>query len=502
MSSLKTNIVANYAGKAIAAVAAFLFVPIYIHYLGIEAYGLIGFFTLLQSLANVLDFGFSPTLNRELARLSAIPGTAQESRDLVRTLEVIYWSIGLALGVAVVIAAPLIAHRWIHAQQLAPGVVQHALVLMGALLALQWPFSFYEGGLLGLQKLVTYNALQSVILLARGIGAIAVLHFVSPTIVAFFWWQVAMSAAGIAASAVLLWRALPEGERARFTPPLLRQIWRFAAGVTGISVIGIVLTIADKLVLSKRMPLADFGYYSLAFVVASVLYYAIYPLNTAIFPRFTQFVATGDERGVVRTYHAGSQLMTVITAPVALVLALFSFEVVQIWTGDATTAAHTAAVAAIATIGTMLNGFMNIPYSLQLAYGWTRLTLTVNAVAVVVQIPLLILATSRWGAIGAASVWLALNVMYCTVAANLMFRRLIRGERLHWYLQDLGAPLAAALAVVAVARLTLPPLPRLPMIAALGCITAAAFGAAALAAPEGRAAAMTMRNTLRARFAR
>jgi O-antigen/teichoic acid export membrane protein len=502
LPSLKTNIVANYVGKAVAALTAFLFVPVYIRYLGIEAYGLIGFFTLLQTLAGVFDFGFSPTLNRELARFSAKPGTEQEARDLVRTLELIYWGIGIAIGVAVVAASPLIAHRWIHPRNLAPAVVQQSLLLMGLMLALQWPFSFYEGGLLGLQKLVTYNAVQSAIQIVRGLGALAVLHFVAPTIVAFFWWQVAISAAGAIASATLLWNALPPGGRPRFSPRLLRSIWRFAADVTGISVLAIVLTIADKLVLSKRLPLADFGYYSLAFVVASTLYYAIYPLTTAIFPRLSQFVAMGDGAAVVRTYHAGCQLMTVITAPVALVLSLFSFEIIRIWTGDPIVARNTAPIAAIATIGTLLNGFMNIPYTLQLAYGWTRLGLVVNAAAVAVQIPLLLFATSRWGAMGAVSVWLALNVMSCTIAINLMYRKLLSRERWHWYLHDIGAPLAAALAVVGAARLATPELPRIATVIALGFITSAAFAAAAFAAPQGRSALLSLRTSFMARLAR
>jgi O-antigen/teichoic acid export membrane protein len=355
---------------------------------------------------------------------------------------------------------------------------------------------------MGLQKLVTYNAVQSAIQIVRGIGALTVLHFVSPTIVAFFWWQVAISAAGAIVSAALLWGSMPRGERPRFSPPLLRTIWRFAAGVTAINVVGVFLIFSDKLVLSKRLPLADFGYYSLAFVVASVLYYMIYPLNGAIFPRLAQFVERGDEVAVARTFHSGCQLMTVITAPVALVLSLFSYEIIRIWTADPIAARNTAAIATLATIGTMLNGFMNIPYLLQLAYGWTRLSFVVNTSALAVQIPLLLYTTSRWGAIGAASVWLALNVMYCLVAVNLMFRRILPHERWRWYLQDIGAPLAAALAVVGAARVVTPELPRVAMVIALGFITAAAFAAAVFAAPHGRTALLSLRLSFMARFAR
>ena len=44
--------------------------PLLISLLGIESYGLIGFYTTLYSLINLLDFGISPTINRELAQYS------------------------------------------------------------------------------------------------------------------------------------------------------------------------------------------------------------------------------------------------------------------------------------------------------------------------------------------------------------------------------------------------------------------------------------------------
>ena len=73
-------------------------VPLYIRFLGVEAYGLIGFYLMLQAILQVLDLGLSPTMNREMARYSVQPEKADEARDLVRTLELGYWLIGLMIG--------------------------------------------------------------------------------------------------------------------------------------------------------------------------------------------------------------------------------------------------------------------------------------------------------------------------------------------------------------------------------------------------------------------
>jgi len=91
VSVIKQNIIANFAGKAWAAVMSIAFVPLYIKFMGIESYGLIGIFASLLALFSLLDMGLSTTLNRELARLSALPDKTHDMRDLVRTLELPYW---------------------------------------------------------------------------------------------------------------------------------------------------------------------------------------------------------------------------------------------------------------------------------------------------------------------------------------------------------------------------------------------------------------------------
>ena len=69
--SIKKNTIANYAGQGWNALMAVIFIPLYIEYLGMEAYGLIGFFILIQALMFIFDMGISATINREMARYTS-----------------------------------------------------------------------------------------------------------------------------------------------------------------------------------------------------------------------------------------------------------------------------------------------------------------------------------------------------------------------------------------------------------------------------------------------
>jgi O-antigen/teichoic acid export membrane protein len=250
---------------------------------------------------------------------------------------------------------------------------------------------------------------------------------------------------------------LPKAERiAYFDKQLLYSIWRFAAGMTAISAITLLLTQLDKILLSTLLSLEMFGYYTLASVVASVIYQFIGPIRVALFPRFSQLVALKDRRELTALYHRACQLMSVVILPTALVLAIFSYEVMLLWTGNIVTAENTCWLVSLLVVGNVFNGLMNLPYALQLAHGWTQLAFYTNVVAVLLLVPLLIVMVNLYGAIGAAIVWVTLNSGYVLISLQIMHRRLLKGEQWRWYREDVGLPLVSALIVAGLGRWLLP----------------------------------------------
>ncbi len=430
------------------------FVPLYIKFMGIESYGLIGIFVALQAMFVILDMGLSATLTREMARLSILPDREQEMRDLVRSLEIIYWCVAIFIGIIVMVISHFIAYRWVKAGQLSPQTIEQALRIMGLAMALQWPASFYSGGLGGLQRQVLLNAINIGMSTLRGAGALLILWLVSPTIQAFFSWQIIISIINTCVLAFSLWHSLPHAqEKASFQKPLIAGVWRFAAGISGITFFGLILTQLDKIILSKMLSLEMFGYYSLASAVAMNLHRVVYPVNVGIYPRIAQLVSLGDQKGLKQFYHKSCQFMSVLILPVTVIIAMFSYQILLIWTQNPMVAEKTYLLVSILICGTALNGLMCIPYLLQLAYGWTRLVLILNLIAVILLTPLIIYMTGHYGAKGAAVVWVILNAGYVLFAVQLMHRRILISEKWRWYWQDVCIPLMASLLIAGLGRL-------------------------------------------------
>jgi O-antigen/teichoic acid export membrane protein len=486
MTSVKRNLAASFFGRGWSAVLQLVLVPIYLRLLGADAFALVGFYALLFSVVARLDLGLSTTLNRELARASAIvdrvdavslDSSIGRARDLLRTLEVVYFGVALLAGAVVWLAAPLIATRWLHGTVLGERSIAQAVALMGMVVAVQWPMSLYEGGLRGLERQALLNGIGALMSTLRGLGAVVILLWVSRTIAAYFIWQAIANALHVAVLAVVTWRAVP-GEptkdvprRPRFRTAELSRIWRFTAALSGISILGLVLTQADKIVLSKMLSLDRFAYYNVAWSVAAGLLLVSVPLFEAIFPRLSALTAAGATDALRRTYHMSIQLSTVLAVPAAAVLLLFSPEVARVWLHDARAAAETHRLIGLLAVGTAANVVMTIPFALQLAAGWTRLSLYKNAIALVMAVPLLLFAVARYGAIGAAAVWIAINAGYLVFELPVMHRRLLPGSLSQVYLRDIGAPSVLALGGALAARvlataLALPALPSI-MIAAV-----------------------------------
>ena len=455
--SLKRNVLANYLGQGWASLMGIVFVPLYIRALGIESFGLIGVFAILQAWMSLLDLGLTPTLNREMARLHAGAHSAESIRDLLRSLEYIYSVLAILMVLVMWFAAPTIATSWLKAEHLAPWIVVEAIRIMCYVLAMRWLEQVYRGALQGLEDFVWLNAAHASLSTLRWAGAYFVVTFISPTIDAFFYWQGAVSLLTIGVLVRRTYKSLPPAtRRGHFELDALRKVMHFAGGMFLGSVLALLLTQTDKVVVSKLLSLEQLGYYMLAAAVAGGLVQLITPMNTAIFPRLTEQATRHNQAALAVTYLRSCQWMAAVIVPPALLLAGFSEPVLFLWTGDPALTRQVAPLLTLLALGTLCNGIMNLPYMLQLAHGWTSLAVRVNLVAVLLIVPAIVWAVPRYGAVGAAGAWLVLNAAYVLVGAHLMYVRLLPDLKWRWYRQAVFGPLLVGGAVCAAVRMLLP----------------------------------------------
>lgn len=494
MSLLKRNLLANLLSEAWLPIVALVAVPFYIRFMGMEGYGLVGgVFLVIQAIITPLDFGLSNTLSRGLLRLGAQCEPAQNMRDFLRTLETIYLAVAVLVGVAVAASAPLLAGWWIKPVQMSVSDVAWAIVLMGPAMALQWPTGLYSSGIAALGHQVQLAAVNTTITTLRYAGVVLVLWLVWPSVHAYFIWNIATAAVHVLTLRWLLGRYLPKApQRPRVRWGMIKEYRHFAAGNTGITATSLALAQMDKIVLSKLVSLEMFGSYSLASTMASALFRISTPFYTALFPRLTQLAEAGRREELSQLFHRGAQAMSVLLLPAAAVLVAFSRPILQLWTHNAAATEQAYLVLSVLAAGNAINAIILIPFTLQMAHGWTRLAVTVNLVSLAVLALALWVLTGAFGAVmapavGVATAWIIPNVVSIILMITITFRRLLPGQRWSYLGRDLCQPLLAAVAVVAGGWLLLPYVPPGP--GTLGLILGtglASLAAASSAAPITR----------------
>jgi O-antigen/teichoic acid export membrane protein len=483
LNTLRANTIANLAGQIWAFVVWLIVTPFYLRIVGAEGYGLIGFFIVLQAAIAVLDLGMSGLLNREMARGAAGAVEPAAMANLVRCLQWVYGPLCVLIAIALTAGSGWIASHWLQAPASADSHPVRAVRLMGLAVALQFPIVFYSFGLAGLQRQLLMNGLNSTMTTLRQVGVFAPLLLIAPTTEVFFAWQAATGALHSLVLARALWSALPKGGRRMpldFKP--LRALSRLTGSLAAVGLLTFLLTQTDRVLLSRLLPLADFGRYMLAATLAYGINRMAAPINTAVLPRFSELVALNRIERLKSFYHTSNQVVAVAIVPATVVLAVFAADVLRLWTGSDEVARMAAPVLALLAVGYGINATMTLAWALQVAYGQTRFGLVQSIVSVLFAVPAIAWAAMRFGAAGAASVWLLLNLGYLAITMPLIHRRILPGELASWYLRDVAPVASASVAAALLAARWLSPLPRgAAGLAQLALVSALTLAAGALA---------------------
>ena len=494
--SLFVNVVANALGRYWSGLLQFAFTPAYVRLLGPEAYGLVGFYAMLLGTLALLDGGVSPVLTREFGRLGGRDAAAGEMRDLLRSLEAVSLATAAVAGALVIVAAPQIVEHWLRPGRLPPAEVVGAVRLMGLVIACQWPSNLYSAGFVGLHRQDRLLRLRLGFVTAQWAGAALLLWRVAPRVELLLGWQALCFAVLSLWLGRALWRLLPPWPvRPKFRAASLRAVWRFAAGSFAIGVSIAVLTQADKLVVSRYAALGVFAGYSLAFTLGSLIsILVVQPIGSALLPHFARVFAEGDRGVLAHDYHRWTQVVAALTLPLAGMLIAFAHPLVAAWLGPGSSlVGPVAALLPWVAAGTTFNSLMMLPYVLQIASGWTRLSVTQNLVTAALLIPALVLGVRTFGAAAGAWYWLAMNVGYYLIMVPLMHRRLLRREMLRWWRDDTLLPMAVAGAIFALSWALAPENPsRLEGLAQAAGTAVVAGAVLGLMMPHPRAMALVL----------
>lgn len=475
MSSIKKNVLFNYLGQFYIAFVGILILPLFLKHMGAEAYGLIGFFTMLQGWLQLLDLGMSPTMGREVARLKAQPQLAYQLRSVVRSLEFIFVIIATIIFSIIFFSRSWISLKWLTVNELDIGDVTTCIGIVAIIVCLRWVSSLYRSGINAYEQQVWMNVVDIVLVTLRSPIALVIVIFSKGNILYYFSYQLFLVFIELLVIANRFYGLLPKINQrlSLLNIDELKRIAPFALGIAYTGGIWVITTQLDKLLLSKVLSLAEYGYFSLIATVSAGLSILSGPISRAVLPRMTALLSQGKEAEMLVLYRKASRLVVCLIAPVTMVLALFAKEVVYVWTGNIDAAEWVAPVLPLYIIGNGLLAILAFQYYLQYAYGKLKLHVAYNTAYILITMPLIFYAVFNYGAIGAGYVWLGCQICTLLFWMPYVHRVFVPGLHWKWFIKDLILPSSISFIVIGLFSMVLND--RFPDNRLLGVVVLAAI---------------------------
>ncbi len=415
-------------------------VPFYLQYLGAEAYGLVGFFALMQSWMVLLDIGLSPTLSREVSKVRAINSYVKlvDFKYLLHSLEFIFICFALIISLGIFISSNWISVNWLNVKSLDLSTVAYSISLMGFMIGLRFLSSLYRSGIAGAEEQVWLNVANILIVTLKFVGVILILHFISSDVKYFFEYQMIIAVLEFFIFSIKFYKIMDIGRfRFYFSLKAVRPILPFALGIAYTGGIWILLTQLDKLLLSGILPLAEYGYFALVGMVANAVLLVSAPISKAILPRMTSLHAQKKDEEMIKIYKKSTQLVAITIFPVVGVIGVYSYELLYSWTGNIEASLWGKDILFWYIMGNGILAIAAFQYYLQFAHGKLKMHVQYNTISALISIPLVIWSAYTYGAIGVAVVWFIFRLISFVVWVPIVHHKFAPGIHRNWILKDI-----------------------------------------------------------------
>ena len=440
--SLKKNIITSYISQAYVIIVGILVFPLYISEMGAEAYGLVGFFSMLQVVFNLMDLGLSATISRETARNRAGVHSNILYLQLYRALNILFIIIALSGGLILFFLSRYIAVKWLNIENISFIDVTYAIQVMALTIPFRWMTGLYRGVVIGNEKIVWLSVFNVLIATLRFLFVLPVMWLWGSTPMVFFSYQFIVALleyAGLFYKSNHLLPYLNKIQKSKIGWSIrpIKNHLKFALSIAMTSGIWVFVTQTDKIIMSKILTLEEYGYFTLSVLVASGILMISAPISKSILPRLSKLSAEKKEEEFFRVYRKATQLVTIIAGSASILIVVLAKPILWVWTGDEKIVEICSPILQLYAAGYGVLAVSAFPYYLQYAIGKLSLHIIGSILYVSTLIPLLLYATQTYGMIGAGYAWLIVNLLYMMIWTGIVHNNYAKGIHLKWLSNDI-----------------------------------------------------------------
>ncbi|GEM_PF-2233662 len=433
--SIKRDLFAGYFCQITTAALTFFVVPFYLKWLGASAYGLVAIASMLQAWIMLLNSGLAPVVGRNASLAHAKPELWEETAQFIRSVDWFIAATSALLLLVLAIFIKPITHEWLGSSDLPVSILSLSLIVMIATILVRLASGVNYGVLINTDKQVWQNTSITIFSILRFLFSLPIVYFFPHVIVLFSWWlAVSLLEFYILKAKVnsVVNLKLPFFY---FNISCLTKQSKMAGMLAFTSIVWVFITNTDKLILSATISLKEYGYFSIATLLASGLLILSQPIMNAFQSRLTQTFVLHGKESLNKLFLHCTQLVCCVVIPVAMVILCMPKQVLYIWTHNAEVAEQGFRILQGYLIGNILLALSGLFYVYQVAIGVIKYHVRGNIIFAIFFVPVIPFVARKYGGEGAAILWAVFNLAVFFAWNYYLLTKIADKIKYKWYFQ-------------------------------------------------------------------
>ncbi|MGB2866977.1 MAG: flippase [Bacteroidota bacterium] len=358
-AQLARNSLWNLAGLAGSLAVNFISVPILVHRLGNDQFGLLGLVLSMVSPLGLLDFGMSDATVKYVAESIGRNDLPQVERYFRSTL-MFNIVVGVLGSLAITVLAPWLVHNAFH---IAEDHQQTAMYALGWVAAM-WCFTQVRQTFISLftahqrydvlniattsTQIVTVLSGLTALWLGGGLLDVVMAQCFAVAASTVFWMFMARR------FFPYIWIA-PSMDRVTFKSTMGFGVWQMLNNLGGV-----ISQQSQRWLLGSMLPVASVGYYNIALQLSMVPYLPAGKIGQVLFPQVSYLQGQNREREAGVLMVNATWMLTILSLGLFVPLAVFAPQILTLWIGPEVSG-QTSTLLRILCLGNLMGCLFQIP---------------------------------------------------------------------------------------------------------------------------------------------
>jgi O-antigen/teichoic acid export membrane protein len=333
LKRIVVNTLTSQLDRVIDALVFMVLIPVVVHTVGQEHYGLWSLVWAVVSLFAVVDFGFGASVVKYVADARG-KGDSNRLRRVVCTLFWVFVAQSAVLGVVSLLLLRGFGGLFDLSPELRP-TAEIVFVVVASGFLLKLPTAMFRGVLTGDQKLWLANLYQIATNLLY-FGAVLVILPRSPDLETFAflnWIVTLLPGVAVALHCAMTMRGEISVAPRHFDRSLLREIWGFSAYQMVVQVGTLIGSRADMFVVKSALPLTAVAVYAIALRVSEQARTFCVQITRTLTPVVAELHSAGQQESLIKVWLTGTRFTVAFTVPLIVGCAVLAEPLIGSWLG-------------------------------------------------------------------------------------------------------------------------------------------------------------------------